>query len=240
MRQAALIALTISFAALSGCTTTTTTSAPQKPTQAAPQKKAPQLSVSQASARLSPVKSRMEGVAERECRKRTQGINCDFLIQIDKKPDAPANAYQTATKSGRPVITFTAALISDARNNDELAFIMGHEAAHHMMGHISRQQNDAMAGAVIVGILAAATGADASVIDAAMDVGATVGARAYSKNYELEADRLGAIVTHQSGYDPVRGVAYFTRIPDPGNQFLGTHPPNSQRIALVKKTAAGF
>ncbi|SHK16521.1 Peptidase family M48 [Shimia gijangensis] len=234
MRRSLLIALTASFAFLTACTTTTTT-----PTaQSAPQKKAPLLSVSQASSRLASIKARVEPVAERECKARTKGMNCDFLIQIDKKADAPPNAYQTVSKSGRPMITFTAALVSDARNNDELAFVMGHEAAHHMMGHIGRQQNDAMAGAVIVGILAAAAGADASVLDAAMDVGATVGARAYSKNYELEADRLGTIVTHRAGYNPVRGAEYFTRIPDPGNQFLGTHPPNSQRIAVVKQTAA--
>lgn len=238
MRRVALIALTLSFAALAGCETTTSTTAPTA--QAAPQKKAPKLSVSQATAKLASVKARIEPVAERECKARTTGANCDFLISVDKKADAPPNAYQSVTKSGRPTITFTAALISDARNNDELAFIMGHEAAHHMMGHLTRQQTDAMAGALIVGILAAATGADAGVLDAAMDVGATVGARAYSKNYELEADRLGTIVAHKANYNPVRGAQYFARIPDPGNQFLGTHPPNNKRIEVVKQTAAGL
>ncbi|HAB36898.1 MAG TPA: peptidase M48, partial [Rhodobacteraceae bacterium] len=33
---------------------------------------------------------------------------------------------------------------------------------------------------------------------------------------------------------------FFNRIPDPGNRFLGTHPPNSQRIATVERTAAGL
>ncbi|MGB0799102.1 MAG: peptidase M48, partial [Planktomarina sp.] len=30
------------------------------------------------------------------------------------------------------------------------------------------------------------------------------------------------------------GAAYFTRIPDPGNRFLGTHPPNGARITTVR------
>ena len=38
-----------------------------------------------------------------------------------------------------------------------------------------------------------------------------------------------------AGYDPVRGAAYFTRIPDPGNKFLGTHPPNASRIETVRQ-----
>ncbi|WP_299351905.1 M48 family metalloprotease [uncultured Shimia sp.] len=237
MRVSLIALLSAVFLAVAGCETTTTSPTPQ----AAPkQSTVTRLSVSQANARLAPIKARMEPIAERECRARTEGMNCDFLIQVYKDPNAPPNAFQSLTKAGRPTITFTSALISEVRNNDELAFVMGHEAAHHMMGHIGRSQNDAMAGAVIVGILAAAAGADASVIDAAMDVGATVGSRAYSKNYELEADRLGTVITHKSGYNPIRGVEYFNRIPDPGNQFLGTHPPNSQRIAVVKKTAAGL
>ena len=237
MRRTLVLSLTAAALFLAGCVTTTTSPEPQSAPQ---QSTVAQLSVSQANARLAPIKARMEPVAERECRARTTGMNCDFLIRVHPDASMPANAYQSLGKSGRPVITFTSALVSDIRNDDELAFVMGHEAAHHLMGHIGRAQTDAMAGAVIVGILAAAAGADASTIDAAMDVGATVGSRAYSKEYELEADRLGTVITHRSGYDPVKGARYFTRIPDPGNQFLGTHPPNSQRIAIVKKTAASL
>ena len=237
MRRTFVLPLTAAAFLVTACVSTTTSPAPQ----AAPKKSSvAQLSVSQAEARLAPIKARMEPVAERECRQRTKGLNCDFLIRVHPNPEMPSNAYQSLGKSGRPVLTFTTKLVSDVNNNDELAFIMGHEAAHHLMGHIGRQQNDAMAGAVIVGILASAAGANSSTIEAAMDVGATVGSRAYSKAYELEADRLGTVITHRSGYNPVRGAAYFTRIPDPGNQFLGTHPPNSQRIAIVKKTAAGL
>lgn len=236
MRRPLFLILSAALA-LTGCVSTTSSPTPQS----APQKdEVARLSVSQANARLAPIKARMEPVAERECKRMTQGMNCDFLIQVHEDASAPSNAYQTLTKAGRPVIVFTSALISDVQNNDELAFVLGHEAAHHMMGHIGRTQTDAMAGAVIVGILAAAAGADANVLNTAMDLGATVGSRAYSKSYELEADRLGTIITKRAGYDPVRGAAYFTRIPDPGNMFLGTHPPNSQRIAIVQQTAAGL
>ncbi len=149
MHRSALIAMAVGFVALAGCTTTTTSSTPQS----APVQSGAQLSVSQATARLAPVKSRVEPVAEKECRERTKGLNCDFLIQVDKRADAPANAYQSLSDTGRPMITFTAALISDARNTDELAFVMGHEAAHHMMGHLGRQQSDAMTGAVLADLV---------------------------------------------------------------------------------------
>ena len=83
-------------------------------------------------------------------------------------------------------------------------------------------------------VLATALGGSEKSMVVASDIGAAVGARNYSKNYELEADQLGAQMTLNAGFNPVLGAAYFTRIPDPSNKFLGTHPPNNDRIAVVK------
>ena len=85
--------------------------------------------------------------------------------------------------------------------------------------------------------LASITGAD---VTSAQRIGAQVGARSYSKDFELEADALGTVIAARSGYDPVRGSQFFNRIPDPGDRFLGTHPPNAQRIEVVRRTAAGL
>lgn len=180
----------------------------------------------------------LEPVAERECRARTTNVNCDFNIVVDDRPGEPANAYQTLDRQGRPIIAFTLALIADAQNEDELAFVMGHEAAHHIAGHIARQQQNAVAGAVIFAGLATLSGGDANTVRSAQELGAQVGARSYSKDFELEADALGTVITKKAGYDPLRGAAFFTRIPDPGDKFLGTHPPNVSRIETVRRTAA--
>lgn len=183
------------------------------------------------------VTRRVEPVAERECRARTSGVNCDFKVVIDDRPNQPPNAYQTLDRNGRPIIAFNLGLIAQARNADELAFVMGHEAAHHIRGHIDRQQQNALAGAVIFAGIATLTGADPN---AAQELGAQVGARTYSKDFELEADELGTILTIKSGYDPILGSQFFARIPDPGDRFLGTHPPNAQRVETVRRTAAQF
>lgn len=182
----------------------------------------------------------VEPVAERECRRMAPSANCDFRIVVDDRPGQPANAFQTLDAQGRPIVAFNLALIADARNVDELAFVMGHEAAHHIAGHIARQRQAAAAGAVVFAGLAALTGADAGGVRAAQDLGAAVGARSYSKEFELEADRIGTVIAKRAGYDPVRGAEFFARIPDPGNRFLGTHPPNAQRIQIVRATAAGL
>lgn len=182
----------------------------------------------------------VEPVAERECRARAPRLNCDFRIVIDDRPNQPVNAYQTLDKSGRPIIAFTLALIADARNADELAFVMSHEAAHHVAGHIARQQQNAATGALVFAGLAALTGADAQTLESAYEVGAVVGARTYSKDFELEADQLGTIISQKAGYSALNGAKFFTRIPDPGDRFLGTHPPNTQRIETVRATVAAM
>lgn len=184
------------------------------------------------------VSERLEPVAEAECRARAPRSNCDFRIVVDDRPNLPPNAYQTLDR-GRPIIAFTASLIGETRNQDEIAFIMAHEAAHHIEGHLALQQQNATLGAALAtGLAGALARGDASALEAAQQFGAAVGARTYSKDYELEADELGTIIAARAGFNPLRGAEFFFRIPDPGDRFLGTHPPNAQRVAVVRQTAA--
>ena len=233
--------LGVVVAILSGCEEVIVNQpAPSAPAPTASQPIPDRLTTSQAARAFVQVTRRMEPVAERECRALTQNLNCDFRIVVDDRPGQPANAFQTIDESGRPVIAFTLALIGEARNEDELAFVLGHEASHHIAGHIDRQKRNAIAGAVIFSGLATLSGGDAAAVRSAQELGATVGARTYSKEYELEADQLGTILTIQGGYDPLRGAEFFNRIPDPGDRFLGTHPPNSQRMEIVRRTASQY
>lgn len=237
MIMRAVIALGL-IAGLSACVVVPAEQSGQTPTAASSQTLPPSKRISARS--FVRVVNTLEPVAERECRARTRNVNCDFNIVVDDRPDEPANAYQTLDRQGRPIIAFTLALIADARNEDELAFVMGHEAAHHIAGHIARQQQNAVAGAVIFAGLATLSGGNADAVRSAQELGAQVGARSYSKEFELEADALGTVITKKAGYDPLRGAAFFTRIPDPGDKFLGTHPPNASRIDVVRRTAAGL
>ena len=209
------------------------------PIQAAPTPA--KLSQRQAMNNFSVAVSRVTPVAESLCRRRAPQQNCDFRIIVDDRPGQPVNAYQTLDRSGRPIIAFTVPLIAEARNRDEIAFVIAHEAAHHIEGHIARQQQNASLGAVLVGSLAGALGAgDQATIDNAARLGATFGARSYSKNFELEADATGTRIAAAAGFDPLRGAQFFFRIPDPGDRFLGTHPANADRLRTVQRVAAGL
>ncbi|MXQ08669.1 M48 family metalloprotease [Alphaproteobacteria bacterium GH1-50] len=184
------------------------------------------------------VVGRVEPVAEAACRQMQPRANCDFRIVLDDRPNQPPNAYQTYDRSGQPIIAFTPALVREMQNRDELAFALSHEAAHHIEGHIAQTQASGTTGALIGTVLGSIVGLDTAGVETAQNIGGTIGARRYSKGFELEADSLGARIALRAGYDPVRGVLYFQRAPDPGDRFLGTHPPNADRITVVRRTVA--
>ncbi|WP_292289512.1 M48 family metallopeptidase [Marivita sp.] len=234
----------LAFAALTACEVSPVTQAPVPSRPGADQ---PRLSEQEARSRAGiaarqfvDVAQTVEPVAERECRRLAPGANCDFQIVVDDRMGQPPNAFQTVDRTGRPILAFNLALIASVDNADELAFVMGHEAAHHVLGHLARTQQNAYVGATILSGLVALGGADATVVQSAEQIGASLGARTYSKEFELEADRLGTVITARSGYNPVRGAQFFNRIPDPGNRFLGTHPPNAARMEIVRRTAEGL
>ena len=180
----------------------------------------------------------VEPVAEQYCRAHTRGQSCNFNIVIDDRPDRTPNAFQSLDRNNRPILAFNLALIANARNVDEIAFVIGHEAAHHIAGHIPQQQQSATQGALVAGMLAAISGAGDADIQQAQKVGFTIGARRFSKDFELEADSLGAEITERAGFDALSGAKFFDRLPDPGNKFLGTHPPNAARRAAVAQAVA--
>lgn len=246
----ARLALLSAFAAalLSACTPVVVSDTPNLPepqqktaetTVTRPSNTTPQTPRQAANNFLSVIK-KMEPAVERECRARrtSNATNCDYQFVVDDRADLEPNAFQTLDRNGRPIIGFTVSLIAAANNADELAFVVGHEASHHILNHLSRKATSATAGAVILGGLAAAAGVDSSMIGAIQDVGATVGSRVYSKDWELQADYMGAIITMNAGYDPVNGAEFFRRMPDPGNRILGSHPSRTARMAQVQRAVA--
>ena len=182
------------------------------------------------------VAARMTPVVSKTCREKLRRGNCNFLVAVDEDRSLPANAFQTVDDRGRPVIVFTRSLLDLSRNADELAFVLGHEAAHHIAGHIPRRQDQAMTGAILVGILGQSAGLTGEELKRAQEIGAGLAAQHYSKEFELEADALGAEMAWLGGYDALKGANFFTRLPDPGDRLMGSHPANSERLSVVRAT----
>lgn len=184
------------------------------------------------------VVARMQPAATRVCREHSPHLDCTFIVVIDDRPGQPPNAFHTRDEAGRPIIGFTEALIRDLRSVDEVALVFGHEAGHHIADHLPRIQREAFTGAVLGGIVASLARLDQATAQQVVDFSATVRSRRYSQAFELEADALGTLIAHRGGFDPLRGADLFRRIPDPGNRFLATHPPNADRLRMIERTMA--
>jgi predicted Zn-dependent protease len=194
------------------------------------------------------VAARVEPAAEAFCREEAPGAPqgyCDFRILLEADPRMPPNAFQTRSSRGRPVVVVSASLLAEMRSDDELAFVLAHETGHHVAQHIPKQQQSQMLGAMILGGLASATAGPGGVSEQTMremmDLGAFVGGRAYSQNYELEADVLGAYISARAGYDPERGAQIFGRpalAASGGPVILSSHPASPRRLSVVQSTAA--
>lgn len=205
-----------------------------------PAPSAPYASTPDAAARtFVQVMRRMEPAVRQDClNRRTRPISCDFVFVVDDRPGLEPNAFQTVDRNGRPIVGFTLSLIGQTQNADEIAFVVGHEAAHHILNHLDRKSGASSAAAVVLGSIASAYGGDDSAISRAQEIGASVGARYYSRDWELEADYLGSIIALNAGFDPINGSRLFERIPDPGNHVLGTHPSRAQRLTQVRRAVA--
>lgn len=182
--------------------------------------------------------SKIEPVSRQMCREKAIAQNCQFQFVIDPRIGLPRNAYQTLDNRNRPVIALTLALVADARDVDELAFVMGHEAAHHILGHLALQEKTSRAAAKAAGDVAAAAGATAAQVRKAQAQGSAKSALGYSKNFELQADALGAEIAFRAGFNPLRGAGFFDRLPEPHRGRQSTHPDNRTRKALVAKVVA--
>ena len=228
------IPLAGAFLALAACGVETTGPTPTPST--APVTKVQRTGSPQTAADFRAVVRRVEPVAESACRQMRPSSNCDFEIFLDTRAGQPPNAYQFYDRNGRPRLAFTPALLRQMKNRDEVAFALAHEAAHHIRAHISQTQRTAQTGALIGMVVGSLAGLDSAGVEATTNIGGTVGARRYSKSFELQADSLGAQIAQRAGYDPLRGVLYFQDATDPGDRFLGTHPPNADRIRIVRQS----
>lgn len=160
---------------------------------------------------------------------------CDFQFKINTDPRQPPNAFQSINRAGQPVVTFNHNMLRAVKNDHEIAFILGHEAGHQIARHLLKKRRNAMTGAIMGSIILGGAGIDPQM---AADLGSAIGAQRYSKEFELEADRLGAYIAYRAGYDPRIGAKSFQRFGTETASALSTHPASPDRIRTVNKAYA--
>lgn len=213
-----------------------TTTKPTQTTPAAPVEKTTiQRSTKAGIAAYKRVASRVMPIAIQQCKSfhpTKPKVFCDFNLQVITDPKQPPNAFQAFGKDGRPVLAFNVNMLRTVKNDDEIAFILGHEAGHLIAKHIEQKVNNQTAGALLGSLLIAAAGGNPQ---QGANIGGSIGGRAYSKKFELQADRIGAHISSRAGYNATRGSLSFNRTQG-SNALLATHPPSADRLNTVAST----
>jgi len=140
------------------------------------------------------------------------------------------NAF--ATPGG--FVMVTAGLVKQLQSEDELAFVLAHEVAHVVRRHHYRVVLRQRLAETAAKNLQTATGEAGNT--ALSQASAQIYARGLDKSSEFEADRLGAELMTQSGYDPAAAMGVLERLQrlkgdDPRAELLfSTHPAPAERL----------
>ena len=125
-----------------------------------------------------------------------------------------------------------------ARNQDQLATVIGHEIAHVLAQHANERVSTAFAAQSGLDLLGSITGAPSprqSQLLALLGLGAQVGLLLpYERGQEREADMLGLDLMADAGFDPRESIALWQNMSAAGEgqppEFLSTHPAHGTRI----------
>jgi len=137
-----------------------------------------------------------------------------------------------------------------AGSEAEVAGVMGHEIAHVVMRHstrqASRQAKASVPLAILSGVLGAGVGGWAgSLAQMGISIGAGGVFTKYSRDAETEADMVGAQIIYDAGYDPHAMVTFFNMMKQQqgggsGPSFLASHPDPGNRAKNVQSILSRF
>jgi predicted Zn-dependent protease len=153
--------------------------------------------------------------------------------------DETANAFALP---GRKIGVHTG-LLKVAKNQDQLATVIGHEVGHVIAKHSAERVSNQIAAqttAQAAGALIGAAGNPGSPLNgvamAALGLTAQGVVLKYSRDQEREADKLGLDYMAAAGFDPRESVPLWQNMDAAskgarGPEFMSTHPLPATRIA---------
>lgn len=130
-----------------------------------------------------------------------------------------------------------------AKNQDQLAAVLGHEVGHVLARHSNERASTALAtqtGLQVTSAMLEGSTAKRQAIMAALGVGAQYGViLPYSRVHESEADLIGLKLMAKAGFDPREAVKLWQNMEKIGGskppEFLSTHPSGRTRIHDLEK-----
>lgn len=180
------------------------------------------------------IKRYIECIANRIIPHVTQNSNPKkWEVQVFE--DKQANAFALP---GYKIGVYTG-LLKYAKNQDQVAAVMGHEVAHVIAKHGNERVSSQTAMQTGMSIAAVLLGAsdksnNSSLVLAGLGIGAQYGVLLpFSRKHESEADLIGLDLIAKAGFNPAESVTLWKNMSQAGSappEFMSTHPSNTTRI----------
>jgi len=153
--------------------------------------------------------------------------------------DDQANAFALP---GYKIGVYTG-LLKYAKNQDQLAAVMGHEVAHVIAEHGNERLTTQVATQAGLSLATLALGQEQnetnSLILAGLGLGAQYGViLPFSRNHESEADLIGLDLMATAGFNPAESVSLWQNMSKAGlaqPEFMSTHPSHETRIKRLRE-----
>jgi Zn-dependent protease with chaperone function len=162
-------------------------------------------------------------------------LGCNYPIEL--MPSDDFNAFS----DGRRIVVFTG-LFNHVPDDREIAVIVSHELGHNILKHREKKEGNAAIGGTVgllfdIGLLAAGINTQGAISQAAMEAGA----KAYSQEFESEADYLGVYMLARAGFEIGVAPDLYRRMgaQHPSSQsknYFSTHPSTPERAVSVNQT----
>ncbi len=140
-------------------------------------------------------------------------------------------------------IGFYDGMLDVTANDAQVATVMGHEIGHNLENHAAERVATQQLAGLAIDLTGSALGgrdpATRQMVYGALGMGAQFGVfLPYSRNQELEADRLGLTIMADGGYDPRESLAFWRRMQAADGpavpEFASTHPAAGNRLAQLE------
>ena len=151
------------------------------------------------------------------------------------KADGTKNAW--ALPGGK--IAFYTGIFPEAKDENGLAAIMGHEVVHALARHGAERVSQHTAADLGMRIAGAAFNMKPLTQTLAMQALGIGVLLPFSRGHESEADYIGLLLAADAGYDPREAVLLWKRMAESSKssppEFLSTHPAHETRIENLQK-----
>ncbi len=173
--------------------------------------------------------------SENKLADRLQGYQWEFTLVQNEIPNAWC-------MPGGKVVVYSG-ILPYTQDKNGLAVVLSHEIAHAVARHGNERMSQgliAQFGSVALNeVLKEKPDETKSIFNTAYGLGAQFGVMLpFSREHELEADKLGLIFMAMAGYDPQTAVDFWERMSKVGGakppEFMSTHPSDSKRIDKIK------